>query len=84
MNDFERQVLVQLYLQSRDTLKPSLSSLAASLNVNSPRILAALTKLERLGCVDAARVRLTMSGLMLAHQQQQKAMKLRDSCRMAA
>ena len=84
MTATDSQVLVELFQQSRDTQRPSTQSLGRSLNLSRGETAAALLRLEARGLVDAGRVRLTLSGLVVANQLSTQALRLSDSARPSA
>ena len=66
MNTTQLQVLHTLYELARDDHPADLALVAEALGVSCVRADAILAELERAGLVDGDRVRLTMTGLVVA------------------
>lgn len=84
MTASDSQVLVQLFIQSRDNQRPSTRSLALALGRSRGEMAEALLRLETRGLVDAGRVRLTLSGLVAGNALAQQALRLSDAARSSA
>lgn len=66
LNAAQLAILVRLYRLARTDRPASLARLARDLQSPAPALAAELDALDRAGLVDAARVRLTLSGLCVA------------------